>query len=59
MKKDLEGKYFGQFLVSMQEKMPKNKYMGISLNGMKIVKNGDNQSQKIGYPQIFIRWFRL
>ena len=38
MKKDLEGKYFGQFLVSMQEKMPKNKYMGISLNGMKIVK---------------------
>ena len=59
MKKDLEGKYFGQFLVSMQEKMPKNKYIVISLNGMKIVKNGDNQSQKIGYPQIFIRWFRL
>ena len=23
----------------MQEKMPKNKYMGISLNGMKNVKN--------------------
>ena len=41
MKKDLEGKYFGQFLVSMQEKMPKNKYMGISLNGMKIVKESD------------------
>ena len=38
MKKNLEGKIFGQFLVSMQEKMPKNKYMGISLNGMKTVK---------------------
>ena len=59
MKKDLEGKCFGQLLVSIQEKMPKNKYIVISLNGMKIVKNGDNQSQKIGYPQIFIRWFRL
>ena len=38
MKKDLEGKCFGQLLVSIQEKMPKNKYMGISLNSMKTVK---------------------
>ena len=51
MKKDLEGKYFGQLKVV--------KYVGNSkYYGMKIVKNGDNQSQKIGYPQIFIRWFR-
>ena len=52
MKKDLEGKCFGQLKVI--------KYVGNSkYYGMKIVKNGDNQSQKIGYPQIFIRWFRL
>ena len=52
MKKDLEGKCFCHFKVI--------KYVGNSkYYGMKIVKNGDNQSQKIGYPQIFIRWFRL
>lgn len=45
MKKNLEGKYFGQFLVSMPEKMLKNKYMGISLNSIKTVK-------KIGIPNI-------
>ena len=49
MKKNLEGKYFGQFLVSMQEKMLKNKYMGISLNSMKTVK-------KIGIPNIKIQY---
>ena len=43
MKKDLEGKYFGQLKVI--------KYVGnFKYYGMKIVKNGDNQSQKIGYP---------
>ena len=52
MKKDLEEKCFSQLKVI--------KYVGNSkYYGMIIVKNGDYQSQKIGYPQIFIRWFRL
>ena len=46
MKKNLEGKYFGQFLVSMPEKMLKNKYMGISLNSMKTVKKNRDTEYK-------------
>ena len=57
MKKDLEGKYFGQFLVSMQEKMLKNKYMAISLNGMKTVKKIGIPNIKIQYPYKFTNSF--